>query len=144
MPMYNLIKYSDNFLKHLVVYINTIDLNHFQIIMMLLLIFIFLLIIITVLRLNVKQKKACRTEIDGTKNFKTRVPLKYLSNFWITLEMPLTNQEINLILTWSNRCFIIDKSIADQGPTFTITDTKVYVSIVILSTQDDAKLLQQL
>ena len=55
--------------------------------------------------------------------------------------MPLINCEINLILTWSNRCFIIDNPLAGQEPTFTITDTKLYASVVTLSTQDNAKLL---
>ena len=58
--------------------------------------------------------------------------------------MPLTNAEINLILTWSASCFIIDAPIADQIPTFTITDTRLYVPFATLSTQDNAKLLQQL
>ena len=49
--------------------------------------------------------------------------------------MHLINREINLILTWSNRCFIIDNTIAGQKPTFTITDTKLYVPVVTLSTQ---------
>ena len=39
--------------------------------------------------------------------------------------MPLINCEINLILTWSNRCFITDNPIADQKPIFTIIDTKL-------------------
>ena len=92
-----------------------------------------------------KTKTACRIdENDDTKNVKIRVPLKYLSNFWRTLEMPLINCEINLILTWSNRCLIIDNPITDQEPTFTIIDTKLYVHVVTLSTQDNAKLLDQL
>ena len=91
-----------------------------------------------------KTKIAGRTENDGTKNVKIRVPLKYLSNFWRTVEMPLINCEINLILTWSNRCFIIDKPIVDQEPTFTITATTFYVPVVTLSTQGDVKLLEQL
>ena len=48
--------------------------------------------------------------------------------------MPLINCEINFILTWSNRCFIIDHCIADQEPTFTTTDTKLYFPVVTLST----------
>ena len=56
--------------------------------------------------------------------------------------MPLINCEI--IPTWSNRYFMIDSSIADQEPTFTITDTKVYAPVVTLSTQYNAKLLQKL
>ena len=58
--------------------------------------------------------------------------------------MPLINCEINLILTWSNRCFIIDKPIVGQESTFTITDMKLYVPVITLSTQDNAKLLEQL
>ena len=58
-----------------------------------------------------KTKITGRIEHDGTKNVKTRVPLKSLSNFWRTLEMQLINCEINLILTWSARCFIIDAPI---------------------------------
>ena len=58
--------------------------------------------------------------------------------------MPLVNCEINLILTQSNRCFIIDNSVDAQEPTFTITDTKLYIPIVTLSIQDNAKLLEQI
>ena len=58
--------------------------------------------------------------------------------------MPLINCEINLILTWSYRCFMIDNPIANQEPTFTITDTKLYVPAVTLSTQSNVKLLKQL
>ena len=43
-----------------------------------------------------------------------KVPLKYLSNFWKTLEMSLNNCEINFMLTWSARYFIIDNPIAGQ------------------------------
>ena len=91
-----------------------------------------------------KTKTAGRIENDGTKNVKIRVPLKYLSTFWRTLGMPLINCEINLILTWSNRRFIIDNPIANREPTFTIIDTKLYGLVVTLSTQDNAKLLEQL
>ena len=70
---------------------------------------------------------------------RTGVALKYLSNFRITLEM-----KINLILTWSITCFIIDNPIAGQERIFTITDTNLYVPIITLSIQDNAKLLQQL
>ena len=58
--------------------------------------------------------------------------------------MPFINYEINLILTWSDRCFVMNNPIIDQEPTFTITVTKLYVSVVTLSTQDNAKLLEQL
>ena len=72
------------------------------------------------------------------------VPLKYLSNIWTTLEMRLINCEVELILTWSAGCFIIDTDVTNQVPTFTITETNLYVPAVTLSTQDNAKLLQQL
>ena len=71
-------------------------------------------------------------------------PLKYLSNFWRTLEMSLINCEIILILTWSKNCFLVAGTIANQEPTFTITDTKLYVPVVTLSTQNNVKLLKQL
>ena len=71
------------------------------------------------------------------------VPLKYLSNFWRTLEMLLINCESNLILTWSTNC-VLSNAAPIQATTFIITDTKLYVPVVTLSTQDNAKLLQQL
>ena len=48
------------------------------------------------------------------------VPLKYLSNFWRTLEMSLINCEVELILTWSADCVIIYTDVANEVPTFTI------------------------
>ena len=69
------------------------------------------------------------------------VPLKYLSNFWRTLEIPFINCEVSLILTWSSTCVITNST--DAG-TFAITDTKLYVPVITLSTQDNSKLLQQL
>ena len=69
------------------------------------------------------------------------VPLKYLRNFSRTLEMPLINSEVNLILTWSSTCVITNSTGAG---TFEITNTKLYVPVVTLSTKENAKLLQQL
>ena len=77
----------------------------------------------------------------NTKDVEIAVPLKYLSNFWRTLEMPLIIFEINLILTWP-KVWVI--SSAAGATKFKITDTKIYVPVVTLSTQDNAKLLQQL
>ena len=65
---------------------------------------------------NFKTKIAGRTN-NGIKNVKIRVPLMHLSNFRRTLEMPLNNCETNLFLTWSGGCFIIDIPIDDQVPT---------------------------
>ena len=72
------------------------------------------------------------------------IPLKYLSNFWRTLEMPLINCEVELILNWSTNCLIIYTDVANQIPTFTITETNFYVPVVTLSTQNNVKLLLQL
>ena len=85
-----------------------------------------------------------RTGNNGTKNVEIMVPLKHLSNFWRTLEMPLINCEVNLILTWSSTCVLIASDIPNQNATFAITDTKLYVPVVTLSTQENTKFLQQL
>ena len=69
------------------------------------------------------------------------VPLKYLSNFWRTLEIPLSNCEVELILTWSAGLVVIYTDVANQVPAFTITETNLYVPVVTLSTQDNAKSL---
>ena len=68
------------------------------------------------------------------------VPLKYLSNFWRTLEMPLINCEI--ILDYRNYCIVVATNVAPQATTFSITDTKFYVPVLTLSTQDNARLLE--
>ena len=65
------------------------------------------------------------------------VALKYLSNFWKTLEMPL----INLISAWSNK-FVLSNDI--KATAFAIRDSKLYVPVVTLSTQNNEKLPQQL
>ena len=57
------------------------------------------------------------------------------------LEISLINCEINLDLNWSKKCVIVA---TDQGATFSIIDAKLYVPVVTLSTQDNAKLLEQL
>ena len=72
------------------------------------------------------------------------VPLAYLSVFWRSLQLPLINCEVNLILTWPANCVIVSSNVANLSATFAITDTKLYDPVVTLSTQDNAKLLQQL
>ena len=86
---------------------------------------------------------AGQTGDDGTKNVEIMVPLKYLSNFWSTLEMPLINSEVSLILTWNASCVIVSTNVRNQNATFAITDTKLYIPVVTLSTQDNAKLLKE-
>ena len=72
------------------------------------------------------------------------VPLKYLRNFWRTLEMPLINCEVNLILAWSSTCVLVASRVNNQNAKFGITDTKLYVLVVTLSTQENTKFFQQL
>ena len=93
---------------------------------------------------NFEVKMTGQTGNDGTEYVEIMVPIKYLSNFWRTLEMPLINCGVNLILTWSANCVIVSSNVANQNATFATTDTKLYVPVVTLSTEDNAKLLQQL
>ena len=72
------------------------------------------------------------------------VLLKYLTNFWTTLEMSLNNLEINHDLNWSKKLGYSRTNDANQDTTCSISDTKLNVPLVTLSTQDNAKLLEQL
>ena len=91
---------------------------------------------------------------SGKKEVEIAVPLKYLSNFWRTLDIRLINCEVSLILAWSKECVItsmerrlIKNTRRDASPTgaiFQITDTKLYVPVVTLSSVNDKKLLEQL
>ena len=129
MPMYNLIEYSDNYSKtsgSLWQYYkddpndSLTDSESFK----------------------SKVKITEKTPNNGNKkDVEIIVPLKYLSNFWRTLEMPLINCEVNLILIWSKDCVITNSTGAGK---FAITETKLYVPVVTLSTNDNDKLLQQL
>ena len=71
------------------------------------------------------------------KDVKIAVPLKYLSNFWRSLEMPLINCKIHLELNWSKDCVM--STIAD-----TTFKTMLYVPIVTLSSKDNVKLVKLL
>ena len=129
MPMYNLIEYSDN-------YSNTsgslwqfkkdeiegdidltVDDNH-----------------ISNNSSSFKYKSSFITNGNGVKIV---VTLKYLSNFWRSLEMPLINSKIELSLKWYESCIL---SSAGTAATFAITDTKFYVPVVTLNIEDNAKL----
>ena len=80
-----------------------------------------------------KYKSSFITNRNGVK---IAVPLKYLSNFWRSLEMPLINCKVELSLKWYEKCLLTTATTA----TFKITDAKLYVPIVTLSTEDNAKL----
>ena len=73
-----------------------------------------------------KQKVTGETADGGTKDAEIMVLLKYLSNFWRTLEMPLINYETNLILTWSDKCLLSNDT---KATTFAIAHTKFYVTV---------------
>ena len=128
MPMYNLIDHSDNYSKtsgSLWQYYkddpddNLTDSESFK----------------------SKVKMTENTPAAGnTKDVEIIVPLKYLSNFWRTLEMLLINCEVNL-MTWSKDCVITNST--DEGK-FAITETNLYLPVVTLSTKDNEKLIQQL
>ena len=81
-----------------------------------------------------KYKSSFITNRNGVK---IAVPLKYLSNFWRSLEMPLINCKVELLLIWNENC--IWSTVADNS-TFAITDTKLYVPVVTLKTEGNAKL----
>ena len=139
MPMYNLIEYSDNYSKtsgSLWQYCkeipavnndgNIVDFNGAN----------------ATDSFNFKTKITGQTDNNGRiDNVEIMVPLKYLSNFWRTLEMSLINCEVNLILNWSADCAIIYTNVANQIPTFGITETNLYVPVVTLSTQDNVNIL---
>ena len=110
MPMYNLIEYNDNYSKtsgSLWQYCKDIPaVNNDNAI-----------VDFTSNNLtdSFKVKMTGQTEDNETKNVEIMVPLKYLSNFWRTLEMLLINREVNLILTWSEKCVIVSTDFAGQN-----------------------------
>ena len=129
MSMYNLIKYSNNYAKTF-----GILQQHYR----------------DESNNNLADSESFKSKlkITGTtpdagneKNVEIIISLKYLSNSWRTLEMPLINCEVNLILTGLSTCLITNST---GVGTFSITDTKLYDPAVTLSTQDNSKLLQQL
>ena len=91
-----------------------------------------------------KQKITGQIGNGGTKDIEIMVPLKHLSNFWRTLEMPLINCEISLLLKWYTKCIIVAETANNQNPTFQINDAKLYVPVATLSTQENIKLLKKL
>ena len=78
---------------------------------------------------------------SSVKEAKIVLPLKYLSNFWRSLEMPLINCKVYLELNWIEDCIL---SSAGDSAKFAITDAKLHVPIVTLSTKDSANLTKQL
>ena len=78
------------------------------------------------------------------KNAEIIAPLKYLSNFWRTLEMRLIKCEITFDINWSENFIKVATNLAAPATKFSIIDAKFYVPVVTLLTQDNAKLFEQL
>ena len=88
-----------------------------------------------------KTADAVNNTNSSVKDAKIVVPLKYLSNFWRSLEMPLINCKVHLELNWIEDCIL---SSAGDSAKFEITDAKLHVPIVTLSTKDSVNLTKQL
>ena len=92
-----------------------------------------------------KSNLISRTDDNNVNNVKLVVPLKYVSSFFRSLEMPLVNCKIDLELTWHKDCMISSaNTAAGQVVSFMITNTKLYVPVVTLSTEDNTNLTKQL
>ena len=144
MPMYNLIEYSDNYsdtsgslwnFKRDEI-INNADVTNDN----------------NAPSFKYKASLIGNTETNGTKKgVKVAVPLKYLSNFWRSLEIPLINCKVELSLNWIENCVLTTVAIGENdnatgadSATFKITDAKLCVPIVPLSAEDNVKLLKLL
>ena len=140
MPMYNLIQYSDNysdtsgslwFFKRDEIVDNANVTNEDD-----------------APSFKYKASLISNTGNDGTKKgVKIAVPLKYLSDFWGSLEMSLINCKVELSLKWIENCVLTTtptnanaEATGADSATFKITDAKLYVPIVTLSAEDNAKL----
>ena len=137
MPMYNLIEYSDNYQdSSATLYQNKRDeppeanaIND--------------LTTNTSSSFKYKVKLLGNPLLDGNiakRSVKVVVPLKYLSNFFRSLEMPLINCKIKLNLTWKKEC-VLSTGVGD--PVFLINDTKMYVPVVTLSKEDNKDFIEQ-
>ena len=67
------------------------------------------------------------------KDAKIVVRLKYLSNFWRSLEIPLINCKVYLELNWIEDCIL---SSSGKSAKYEITDAKLHVPIVTLSIKE--------
>ena len=97
--------------------------------------------------LSVKYKANLigNTETDGTKKgVKIAVPLKYLSNFWRSIEMPLINCKVELSWGWIENCVLTTAAVDVDVNTTGSDHTKLYAPIVTLSAEDNVNLSQLL
>ena len=115
MPMYNLVEYSDNYSK-------------------------------TSGSLRQYYRDEPNNNLTDSESFKFNVritgkPTLNDNEKDVEIMVPLIGCEVNLILTWSSTCVTTN---SNGAGTFAITDTKLYVPVVTLSTQENTKLLQEL
>ena len=86
---------------------------------------------------------------NGKKEIELAIPLKYLSNFWRALNIPLISCEVSLELKWNKNCVItsLEERQVDAGPpvvrdnaptdaTLAKNDCKLYIPVVTLSKED--------
>ena len=73
-------------------------------------------------------------------NIESAIPIKYLSSFWRSLDLPLMNSEAELNLSWTKDCALIGHHNNITGLNFMITSTKLYVPVATLSINDKIKL----
>ena len=156
-PMYNLLKYSKNYEKTSESLFNyhrdetseiTIGTGN------------------NAINISIRNSKSFdyKTEITGSldagedekEDIEIAIPLKYLGNFWRSLDIPLINCEITLILSWYKECVLVGRAFrglpaaaanrinSSTDAKFEITDCKFYVPIFTLSFENDNKLLEQL
>ena len=136
MPMYNLIEYSDNYQDSSATFYqykrdespddiaNNLTQNNST-------------------SFDYKIKLLGNPEVNNNiarRNVKIVVPLKYLSNFFTSLEMPLINCKIKLNLTWKKECVLSNQR---GDAVFIINDTKLHVPVVTLSKEDNRDFFEQ-
>ena len=136
MPMYNLIEYSDNYQdSSATLYQYKRDEPPDN--------------IANDLTVNLSGSFKCKVNLLGNPvvanniarlNVKIVVPLKYLSNFFRSLEMPLINYKVKLKVTWKKECVLSNDAVP---AVFIINDTKLYVPVVTLSKEDNKDFIDQ-
>ena len=143
MPMYNLIEYSDNYQdSSATLYQYKPDEPPAN--------------LVNNLATDTSSSFKCKINLLGDPdvanniarlNVKIVVPLKYLSNFFRSLEMPLINCKIKVNLTWKKECVLSTDNDAAanaaNNPVFIINDTKLYVPVVTLSKEDNKDFIEQ-
>ena len=90
---------------------------------------------------NLSSYKYKSSLITNRNGVKIAVLLKYLSNFWRSPEILLINCKVELSLSWNENCILTSLA---RNTTFAITDAKLYVPVVTLLIEDNAKLTKLL